>query len=387
MRLTVVIPTCDRARTLVSTLRTCVRQEDDGLEILVSDNDSTDDTRAVVSSFQDRRLRYVHTGRRLSQSLSWEFALSQVQEGFLFFLGDDDGLLPGAVARARRLLQDSGLEALAWLKARYDWPDSRLAKQRGELRWPLARGLEVRRTRPYLGRLLSLDPRLGIRPHLHLPGLYNGFVALSAVQRARSPGAGFFQSRIPDLYATLALAAQVESYLFSCQPLSLGGSSGPSLGAALMTGSSEAARHFGEGSLPFHPRAEFCPSYPVMLAECLWQVRDHVPGGQDLELDLRLVLQQALWQARRDGGPVRPLVEQAVASMARRNGLPVPQPGMPWRMLLALAVNLLGTGRVNLTRMGVEDIEGAARLAPELVRQGRLKLALETVRTFLSRWG
>ncbi|RYZ29021.1 MAG: glycosyltransferase, partial [Sphingobacteriales bacterium] len=76
---TVVVPTRERADTLLHTLRTCVTQNYDNLTILVSDNCSQDTTEEVVRSFNDPRIQYVNTGKRLSMSHNWEFALSQVR--------------------------------------------------------------------------------------------------------------------------------------------------------------------------------------------------------------------------------------------------------------------------------------------------------------------
>jgi len=61
---TVIIPTKDRAPYLYHTLRTCAMQEYENLEIIVSDDGSTDDTRAIVdeAARKDSRIRYVTPG-------------------------------------------------------------------------------------------------------------------------------------------------------------------------------------------------------------------------------------------------------------------------------------------------------------------------------------
>ena len=81
---TVVIPTRERCDTLEHSLRTCVTQDYDNLEILISDNFSQDRTREVVESFNDKRIRYINTGKRLSMTDNFEFALSHVKpEGYI----------------------------------------------------------------------------------------------------------------------------------------------------------------------------------------------------------------------------------------------------------------------------------------------------------------
>ena len=51
---TILVPTRERAETLRYTLQTCVVQEHNDLEILVSDNASQDATRDVLSDFAER---------------------------------------------------------------------------------------------------------------------------------------------------------------------------------------------------------------------------------------------------------------------------------------------------------------------------------------------
>ena len=62
-RITVIIPTRERCETLGASIRACVEQDYDNLEIIVSDNASQDDTESVVHSFRDSRLRYIKTDR------------------------------------------------------------------------------------------------------------------------------------------------------------------------------------------------------------------------------------------------------------------------------------------------------------------------------------
>ncbi len=61
---TVIIPTKDRAEYLHHTLRTCSLQDYDNLEIIVSDDGSTDHTREVVAEAarKDPRIRYASPG-------------------------------------------------------------------------------------------------------------------------------------------------------------------------------------------------------------------------------------------------------------------------------------------------------------------------------------
>src|SRR5205807_10632821 len=96
----VLIPTRERSDTLAATLKTCVNQSYANLEIIVSDNFSQDNTRDVVESFPDKRIRYTNTGKRISMSQNWGHAFSLASGEFVMYPGGDHGLLPVAISRS-----------------------------------------------------------------------------------------------------------------------------------------------------------------------------------------------------------------------------------------------------------------------------------------------
>src|SRR4051812_34153210 len=115
-RFTVIIPTKDRARYTHHTLRTCSLQEYDNLEVIVSDDGSTDDTRGVVEAEarKDSRIRYVSPGAGVGMLDNFEFALSQAKPGCVIALGGDDGLMPYGIAGMLDTLRDTKQEMLCW---------------------------------------------------------------------------------------------------------------------------------------------------------------------------------------------------------------------------------------------------------------------------------
>src|SRR5712691_7906116 len=56
----VIIPTYNRARYLHQAIGSALEQPLEDLEVIVVDDGSTDDTRAIVNSYLDPRLRYVY---------------------------------------------------------------------------------------------------------------------------------------------------------------------------------------------------------------------------------------------------------------------------------------------------------------------------------------
>ena len=70
-QLSIVIPTRNRSETLKSAIESCLIQQSQDLEVLVVDNASTPDTYAVVSAFDDPRIRYLRHDEPLAMTENW----------------------------------------------------------------------------------------------------------------------------------------------------------------------------------------------------------------------------------------------------------------------------------------------------------------------------
>src|ERR1035437_7761374 len=164
-KFTVIIPTRERADTLFHCLRTVVAQDYDNLSIIVSDNCSLDNTREVADSFRDGRIKYINTGKRVSMTHNWEYALSHVTDGWLTFLGDDDGILPRGLENVARVIDATGTHAVTSAWQFYFWPRSSNAEN--QLTVPLTSGYEIRSGKEWLAKLLK-----GEATYSDLPWVY-----------------------------------------------------------------------------------------------------------------------------------------------------------------------------------------------------------------------
>lgn len=85
------IPTYNRADGyLKETLSSAVNQTYDNIEIIVSDNCSTDNTLEAVSSFKDKRIRYFQQKRNIIANDNFNFCLNQAKGDYFLLLHDDD---------------------------------------------------------------------------------------------------------------------------------------------------------------------------------------------------------------------------------------------------------------------------------------------------------
>jgi glycosyltransferase involved in cell wall biosynthesis len=94
-KLTVGIPTFNRAHWLAETIDSVLGQTFASFRLIVSDNASTDDTTAVVHSFDDDRIDYVRSDCDVGAIGNLNRLISLTTTEFLVLVPDDDILYPG----------------------------------------------------------------------------------------------------------------------------------------------------------------------------------------------------------------------------------------------------------------------------------------------------
>ena len=251
-KITVIIPTRERCDVLESSLRTVTSQDYDNLEIIVSDNCSTDDTEGVVRRANDRRIRYVNTGKRLNMSHNWEFALSHVREGWVGFIGDDDGLLPDSIKNVSNIIETSGVEAIRSTFCTYHWP-AIMGNENGQLIVPMGSGTEMREASLWLKKVMR-----GVAKYPQLPVIYDGgFVSLATLNKVKSETGAFFASCNPDLYSAVAVSSVIDRYVFMRAPMAVSGVSRHSTGNSSFStqknkNTTPVSTFYSESNIPFH---------------------------------------------------------------------------------------------------------------------------------------
>jgi glycosyltransferase involved in cell wall biosynthesis len=104
-KVTVVIPTYNRAADLRRALRSVLGQTLADFECIVVDNHSTDDTDAVVAQFADPRMRLLKIHNKGSVAASRNLGLRQANAGFVAFLDSDDWWTPAKLELSVRALE------------------------------------------------------------------------------------------------------------------------------------------------------------------------------------------------------------------------------------------------------------------------------------------
>jgi len=308
--ITLIIPTRERDQTLEHSLRTASDQDFAGLEILVSDNAGSGATRDLVETAQrrDGRIRYVNPGQRLGMSEHWDFALTEARGDYIIYMGDDDGIYPGAITRIAGKIQELGRPPLlTWPQSTYMWPEVPDIFYPGLLSVPLTqpfRTVDARRNLPQPPyKLFQMLTRT-------YPTIYNkSAFSRTLIDRIKLDSDGvFFRSRIPDVYSGVIASAYVDRIPVMGEPLMINAQSARSNGVAFSQpagkGDAEASSFLNESGTAIHPEAG---GQMTSLLQVLWwetglQARDAVGTVRTVPLpSATSVVRSALFAAHSIG--------------------------------------------------------------------------------------
>lgn len=302
---TVIIPTENRAKYLHHTLRTCMMQNYEPLEVLVSDDGSTDNTREVVeeASRRDSRIRYISPGAKVGMRDNFEYVLRQVKPGFVIALGGDDGLLLDGIAGMYEILRDTGMDLLAWPAPVYSYPNVRGLN--AELYIFHRRESKIIDSHQFLCRQAK---NLDYISDIESPMFYvKGVASTTLVDRVRnrSLDGRFYSCPTPDGYSGIVLAGEVSHYAFSGKPFSIFGLSPNSQGLTYLS-NDEKAKIISEmffqnvSSRPMHSELAsqmYSPLITLMTVDYLLTASD-LPGwaGSFPPINYKQVLRNGLME-------------------------------------------------------------------------------------------
>lgn len=102
---TIAIPTFNRAPLLKECVAAALAQTYEQIEVLVSDNASTDETRQVMTEFADNRLRIVRQQTNIGMLPNWNACLAEARGDYIIFVPDDDRPAPWLVRKCVELVR------------------------------------------------------------------------------------------------------------------------------------------------------------------------------------------------------------------------------------------------------------------------------------------
>ena len=260
--LSIIIPTREHAETLPYTLRTALDQTSENFEVIVCDNFSQDNTAEVVRSLSDPRLRLINPGRRLSMCDNWDFALLHAAGDYVMFLGDDDGIVPGALDKLEAsILTTHGL-AYCWPRPAYIWPmDGKPARFIG---LPCT----TQASEVNLENLARVVVSMGGWRWRLIPCMYHSAVVKRIPDSIRQKTGRVFHSMSPDVFMSMAVPVFAKTAIDLGYCVSVLGNSQKSNGAIGLIGGPDRHlyldRYIQEyGDYKIHPT--LFPEIPIAL--------------------------------------------------------------------------------------------------------------------------
>jgi glycosyltransferase involved in cell wall biosynthesis len=123
-RYSIIIPTLDRSYLLDHTLKALLSTPRANIEVIVSDNSSGPETRAVVDQYlHDPRLRYFRTDRRLAVTDHWDFIWTKARGDYIIMNCDDDLATPRCLAALDEVIDRFQPDLASWHTGLYHHPD------------------------------------------------------------------------------------------------------------------------------------------------------------------------------------------------------------------------------------------------------------------------
>ena len=127
--LTICVPTRNRQRYCIETIRAIAASDVRDFEVVISDNSDDGDelARFFENDLIDQRFRLLPPGDNvLSMVDNWERAMENATGQWVTFIGDDDYIDPRVsdlIKRYERI--HANVEAVGWSRMSFNWPDNR----------------------------------------------------------------------------------------------------------------------------------------------------------------------------------------------------------------------------------------------------------------------
>lgn len=283
---TIIIPQKNRAEYLVHTLKTCMIQDYPNLEIIVSDDCSDDNSVEVVRklSLIDNRIKLYAHNHHLGMRDNFEFALSKVRPGYVMALGGDDGLVAGAIWRMYEILKETNRELLTWPAAVFKYANEEDKDSLLYFRRRRSNGIRIIKSEDFLNKIASsFFYLIDECPMFYIKGVAS--TTLVDKVKSRTKDNSFYYCPTPDGFSGVVLAGEVDDYVYTYEPLSIGGNTKKSQGQNYMRSdekSRKEAQEFFNDNIrrTMHSNLasqQYSPLITLMTADYLLSAKD-LPG-------------------------------------------------------------------------------------------------------------
>ena len=165
----IIIPTYNRADLVGATIESALAQTYDHLELIVVDDGSVDDTRAVVARYTDPRVQYFHKDNG-GLSHARNFGLDRVAGEYIAFLDSDDLWYPWKLKAQVALFRRHPDVGMIWSDmSTFTEPGVIIAERNLREGYAVYQSVRIEELCQRKGSLRDLDPEA---PAVHLDSRY-----------------------------------------------------------------------------------------------------------------------------------------------------------------------------------------------------------------------
>jgi len=195
-----------------------------------------------------------------------------------------------------KVLFGSEIEAIIWKRAVYIWNQHYKSELRNTLQISFKLDLQMSDAEEAVKKLLAFDSDSKLTFN-DLACLYHGFVKRGTIDKLRTGDGRFFNSALPDVYASLVISCAVENLYQTGVPYTLHGISKHSAGYS-SENSQSAQKFISENDIPPHPSIKILPfSYALCTAECILKIQENFPETKKFDLNIKGMTRQAMEDA------------------------------------------------------------------------------------------
>lgn len=244
--LSIIVPTRDRQRFAFLTACQVLSITSPEIQLVIQDNSSDNSLISELSIFSnDSRLKYNYSPDQLSFVDNFSLALSIADGEYVCMIGDDDGVFPEIVEITKWAHKNNVAAIKPEVSAGYLWPDSGIMAKSEKVATGfltlknIKNHCRISQTSVELEKLF----KKGCQNYFlnDLVKIYHGIVQKNYFETIKKRTGRYFGGLSPDIYAVVALSAEIPEIVCIDYPLTISGVCRKSGSADSVTG-----KHVGE---------------------------------------------------------------------------------------------------------------------------------------------
>jgi len=121
-----IIPTYNRANFVERAIQSVLNQTYKNIEVIVVDDGSEDNTKEVVLSIKDERIKYIRLHRNFGAAFARNVGIANANGDFIAFLDDDDYFLPEKIEKQVELMLKDSSVGVCYTEVYHEVEDGKL---------------------------------------------------------------------------------------------------------------------------------------------------------------------------------------------------------------------------------------------------------------------